>query len=249
MTKTTFISLNGQLVEVSVGSSEALSYAANAVTDIGDPDNVASFTLENPDETSNGDTGTESPEVTPEPTATPEPTSTPEPTVTPEPGTEEMGSEAELLSDAVELLAENSTTVTGTINTTVLGLMDRIIDDYPDYYEYAGFRIDSDDAYRATLYISKHGSHENGTITFGDDCIAVDFYRYSNNYASSYVYYEITDTPEATVDISTNTIVYTDVIDGYPALGTRTPQTDENIWLGFFALGMLIIFLRRKNHA
>lgn len=240
MTKTTFISLNGQLVEVPVGSSEALSYAANAVTDIGDPDNVA--------------VGTENTEVTPEPTVTPEPAVTPEPTVTPEVGTEETesevsGSEADLLSDAVDLLAENSTTVTGTINTTVLGLMDRIIDDYPDYYEYAGFRIDSDDAYRATLYISKHGSHENGTITFGDDCIAVDFYRYQSSYSNSYVYYEITDTPEATVDISSNTIVYTDVIDGYPALGTRTPQTDENIWLGFFALGMLIIFLRRKSHA
>lgn len=238
---TTFISVNGQLVEVPVDSAEALSYAANAVTDIGDPDNVSSFTLENPDGTSGDDTAADDPGVTLDPTSTPEPSVTPE-------QSGEVLSDSELLSDAVDLLAENSTTVTGTINTTVLGLMDRIIDDYPDYYEYAGFRIDSDDAYRATLYISKHGSHENGTITFGDDCIAVDFYRYSNNYASSYVYYEITDTPEATVDIRANTIVYTDVIDGCPALGTRTPQSSENLWLGFFALGMLILFLRRKNH-
>lgn len=235
---TTFISVNGQILEVAANSSEALQYAANAVTDIGDPENLTAVEEEPGASSTDLETGFE---TDLEQTETEENTQ--------EEQTEEIGSEAELLSDAVDLLAENSTTVTGTINTTVLGLMDRIIDDYPDYYEYAGFRIDSDDAYRATLYISKHGSHENGTITFGDDCIAVDFYRYSNNYASSYVYYEITDTPDATVDISTNTIVYTDVIDGYPALGTRTPQTDENIWLGFFALGMLIIFLRRKNHA
>lgn len=233
MTKTTFISLNGQLVEVPVGSPQALAYLSNAVTDIGDPDNVSSFP-ENPDESSGDAAQTDLPEVTPDPTVTPEPM---------------QQSQVELLENAVELLAENSTTVTGTVNSTVLGIMDRIIDGYPDFYEYAGFRIDSDDAYRSTLYISKHAKYEDGVITFGDDCIAVQFYRYSNNYASSYVYYDIEESPDATVTVNNDTIVYTNTMVGAPHLGTVTKENDSFNWIAFFVSFMLVIFLRRKNYA
>lgn len=162
---------------------------------------------------------------------------------------EELTETEEELLPEIDLLAETSVSVTGAVNTTVLGLMDRIIDGYPDDYEYAGFRVDSDDSYRATLYISRHGKKSGDSIVFGDDCIAIDFYRYSISGYSSYIYYDIVSSPDAVLDVSEDTIVYTNVLDGAPSLGTRMPQSSENIWLGFFALGMLMIFLRRKNHA
>lgn len=156
----------------------------------------------------------------------------------------------ELLNEQIELLAENSSSVTGTMNSTVLDLMDRMVDDLPSYYKYAGFRTNADDAYQATLYISKDATYNNNVISFGDDCIAVRFFRLTqgSNY-NYYLTYERYESPNSTVRINNNTIIYTNVVDGFPALGNHQKFEIEYFWIGIFLVLATIIFTRRLNNA
>lgn len=220
---TTFISMNGDVVEVAADSAEAVAYATETSTDIGDTSTYLSET----ETVSDGDVG----------------------------GSDlSSGVVADysdmimLLEEQVELLSENSSSVTGSLNSSVLNLMDRMVDDYPSYYKYAGFRTSSDDTYTSTLYIAKKATVSGDTITFSDDCVAIDFYRTSDSNYSNYLYYTVSDAPGASVTISNRSIIYTNVLDGYPSLGTKAVMPEEYIWIGVFALLVLAIFLRRNKH-
>lgn len=224
---TTFISVNGQVQEVPINSSEAIAYEVNAVTDLGDPDNLATTETE-----------------TTETTETTEPSEAPEPIVQ---IINDNSEEVALLSEAVELLAENSTTVTGTVNSSVLDLMDRMVDSYPDYYKYAGFRTSTDDSYQTTLYIAKRATVNGSTIIFSEDCVSVNFARYQQSGYTGYVYYEVVDSPGASVDVNSNSIVYTNVLDSYPALGNKSQIDSSYIWIMLLIGAVLIIFTRRNK--
>lgn len=204
-------------------------------------------------------TATEEPIATEEPTATEEPIATEEPTATEEPiateeptiiiAQEDNSEEVALLATAVELLAENSTSVTGTVNSTVLTLMDRMIDAYPSYYRYAGFRTSDDDSYASTLYIAKNMSVNGNTITFSDDCVAVTFARQTTSSGySGYIYFTVSDAPSASVEVSTDSIVYTNCLAGYPSLGTRVDFKEEYIWIGFAVMLVAVVMIRRGSH-
>lgn len=158
---------------------------------------------------------------------------------------EDNSDEVALLSDAVELLAENSSTVTGTMNSSVLDLMDRIINGYPGTYSYAGFRVDSDDAYRATLYIASDSIVNGNTVTFSDDCVSINFYRFQQTGYSSYVYYVVDSSPGASVDVSSRTIVYTNALEGYPELGSISRFPVSYIWVIVIAIFGSVLLTRR----
>lgn len=220
MLLTTFLSLNGQVVQTSVDSPEAVAYEAQTDVDIGDNtiDESAQSTV------SGGDANL----------------------FYVEQNNDEV---IALLNEQIELLAENSTTVTGTLNTSVLDLMDRMIDDLPSYYKYAGFRTSVDDAYQATLYLSKTATFANDVITFGDDCIAVRFYRNQYNNYNYYLTYDRYESPNSTVRINDNTIIYTNVVEGFPSLGNHQRFEIEYFWIGIFVILATVIFTRRLSNA
>ena len=212
-------------MEVAEDSALKAAYEETAVTDIGNPENLEStLTTEDMESSvSSGDAAvytiqTDNTEV------------------------------VALLEESVALLAENSSSVTGSLNSSVLDLMDRMVDSYPSYYKYAGFRTSSDDAYNATLYLAKKASVNGSTITFSDDCVAVDFNRYYNGYNSSYIYYTVTPSPNASVNVSGNSIVYTNVLEGYPSLGDKAKLPEEYVWITVFVILAVILFVRRNNH-
>lgn len=234
---TTFISVNGQLMEVPTDSEIYNSYIENQVTDIGNPLNLVTEEVTE----SESQSGSES-----ELTATPEPTV--EPTAEPSVVVVDNEEEVELLTTAVELLAENSDTVTGTVNSTVLTLMDRMIDSYPSFYKYAGFRTSDDDSYASTLYISKSAKVEGDTITFGEDCVAVDFARQVTNNYTGYIYYNVIESPSASVNVNSGTIVYTNIMKGYPSLGSKSFFSEHWIWVAVFILFASLLFNRRNKN-
>lgn len=229
---TTFISVNGQVQAVPADSPEAAAYAVNAVTDIGDPEYLT--------ETETTETETTETETTEMENAETNPTTTIIET--------DNSEEVALLSEAVELLGENSSSVTGTVNSSVLDLMDRMTDSYPAYYKHAGFRTSADDSYNTTLYIAKRARADGNKITFSEDCICINFARYASSGYSSYVYYDVTETPFATVDVTSHSIVYTDVLDGYPTLGTKEAFPEEYLWIALLAVVAVVLFLRRSRH-
>lgn len=217
---TTFISVNGNVVPVDADGTAYASYIAEADTDIGDntitENTPSTYGLDDPAGDNTVSDGN---------------------AIVLQADTSQMVS---LLSDTVQLLSENSATVTGTVNTTVLDMCDRIIDDYPAHYKYAAFRIDSDDSYRTTLYIAKKATYAGGTVTFSEDCIAVNFYRTTTSGGySGYIYYNVSDAPSASVYIGNDSIVYTNVIDGYPALGNKTPVSND--WLYIILIVMILV--------
>lgn len=227
MLLTTFISLNGQIAQVPVDSPQAIAYQQTE-TDIGkyNFDSTHSTDVSDGDALPDVSSGDSNPIMM-----------FSDPQIT------------ELLNEQIELLAENSSTVTGTMNSTVLDLMDRMVDDLPSYYNYAGFRTNVDDAYQATLYLSKSASFNNNVITFGDDCIAVKFFRLSQNNYNYYLTYERYESPDSTVRINDNTIIYTNVVDGFPSLGKHQKFEIEYFWIGIFVVLATIIFTRRLNNA
>lgn len=158
---------------------------------------------------------------------------------------EDNSDEVSLLSEAVELLAENSATVSGNMNSQVLDLMDRIINGYPDFYQYAGFRVDSDDSYRAVLYVASDADVSGNTITFSDDCKAINFYRYVQTGYSSYIYYVVSDEPGAVVNVSTNSICYSNALTGYPELGSFSKFNTSYIWVIVITVLGSVLLLRR----
>lgn len=230
---TTFISVNGQIMEVS--AAEATSYEETVVTDIGNPDNLNTTETESAQSTET--TETESTETT-ETETTETPT-----TIIVQDNSEVVA----LLSEQVELLSENSSSVTGTVNSTVLTLMDRMVDSYPDFYEYAGFRTNEDDSYASTLYIAKKATSDGNTITFSEDCKAVYFYRTTTSTYNGYLYYTVADAPNATLDVTSNSIVYTNVLEGYPTLGTKPQFPTAYVWVIIFAVLFIGIMIRRGN--
>lgn len=235
---TTFISVNGQLIEVDKTSEEYKNYIENSVTDIGNPENIFATSEE-----------VESAQSTEEPLTSVSggdalPSETVEPSVI---IMEENEEEIALMTAMVDLLAENSDSATGTLNSTILTLMDRMIDSYPSYYQYAGFRTDADDSYASTLYISKNASVDGDTITFGSDCIAVEFYRYTTSNYNGYIVYNTYESPYASVTVNSNTIVYTNALDGYPSLGTKPKSSDEWIWIAVLGVVVIVIFTRRNS--
>ena len=226
---TAFISVNGNVVPVDPDSTAYQTYIEESDTDLGD-NTYTESTLSKTAEPIQPETGT----VTNDVSAGDSPVTYID--------TTQMVS---LLSDTVELLSENSSTVTGTVNSTVLDMCDRIIDDYPSHYRYAAFRIDSDDSYRTTLYISKNATYENGTIYFSEDCIAVNFYRTTTNTGySGYIYYNVSDAPNASVYIGNDSIVYTNVIDGYPTLGNKTPVNNDWIYIMLLVIILVIVIVK-----
>lgn len=248
---TAFISVNGQLVEVETDSEEYYNYTQSVVTDIGSPDYIQTLSeiVEATAEPTVEPTTEPTAESTVEPTTDPDAAPTVEPTEAPNDTVLVVDNDEEvaLLTNMVELLAENSDSATGTVNSTILTLMDRMVNNFPSYYKYAGFRTSSSDSYSSTLYISKDANVSGSTITFGTDCIAVDFYRVTTDNYNGYIVYNVSDSPGASVNINNNTIVYTNALDGYPSLGTKSIFTEEWLWIGLLAVAVIIIFTRRNN--
>lgn len=245
---TAFVSVNGQLYQVPRDSEVYSQYRSGAeitVEDIELLSEVVEPTAEPTTEPTAEPTAESTAEPTTEPTAEPTASPTPEPSVVVVDNEEEVA----LLSDMVDLLAENSDTATGTLNSSVLALMDRMIDAYPTFYKYAGFRTSEDDSYQSTLYISKDMEVEGDTITFGSDCTAVTFARQTTSSGySGYIYYNISESPHASVNVNSGTIVYTNCLKGYPTLGTKSFFSEHWIWVAVFVLLASLLFNRRTSH-
>lgn len=156
-----------------------------------------------------------------------------------------------LLEQSVVLLGESSSSVTGTMNSQVLDLMDRIVNGLSSDYKYAGFRTSSDDTYQASLYISKKADVSGSVVTFGDDCVHVQFAR-TTGVSSNYIYYTVSDSPDAVLSIGGNTIVYTNAVECQPTLGEspdRGITLSQMLAVMFFSNVFMYILNRKRVSA
>lgn len=139
-----------------------------------------------------------------------------DPVVSPSPDLDEEI--LELMQEQVSLLAESSATVTGSMNSQILDLMERIVNGLPSGYKYVAFRTSSNDQYSASLYMGKKADVSGNTVLFGGDCVRVDFLRYSSS-GTSYIYYTIHDAPNSVVNWNNRVLFYTNALEYHPTLG------------------------------
>ena len=151
------------------------------------------------------------------------------------------------MSDGIMLLASDSAAANGYLSSTILDLMDRIVDGYGSDYEYLGFRTSQDDSYSAVLYIGLHGSGSGDMVSFEGDVVQVTFARTGSNY--DYVpYFNISSVSDLTVSLASRSVVYTDCLPGRPTLGSRTVQDfpAAGAAMVLFAVVLAAVFLRRR---
>ncbi len=156
----------------------------------------------------------------------------------------------QLMQEQVSLLAESSATVTGSMNSQILDLMERIVNGLPAGYQYAAFRTSTNDQYAASLYIGKKADASGDTVLFGGDCVRVDFLRYTSS-GTSYIYYTIHDAPNSVVHWNNRVLFYTNVLEYHPTLGEpsgRGLSVGELLGCLFF-VAVLFYVLNRRHAA
>lgn len=154
----------------------------------------------------------------------------------------------ELLEEQISLLSEASASVTGTMNSQVLDLMDRIVNGLPAGYKYAAFRTSSTDSYAASLYIGKKVDVSGDTILFGGDCVRVDFLRTSGS-SSNYIYYYQSSASDSVVSYSDRSILYTNCLDYHPTLGDSQERglTFGQLLASLFFVAVVYYVLNRRT--
>lgn len=164
----------------------------------------------------------------------------------PDPGPDDLLLQS--IEEQIVLLAADSSAVAGSMNSQILDLMDRIVNGLPSDFKYAGFRTSVTDAYQAKLYISKKASASGSQITFGDDCIVLNFTRYSGS-GTNYIYYTTGAAPGAVVSLNSNSIVYTNASENCPILGEspdRGISFAQVLAVVFFAVVFNYVLGRRR---
>jgi hypothetical protein len=151
--------------------------------------------------------------------------------------------------EAVVALASETTSALGTVNGTVLDIMDRIVDGLPPSHRYVAFRTSTSDGYLTNLYIAKRVSVNGKALTFSDDCLLVSFDRVTSG-GVQYLRYYYTAVGASTVTVAGNTVVYTNCLPNYPILGRLVvPGSDFGFSLAFVFFGVVVAYVlfRRKS--
>ncbi|MCM1342671.1 MAG: hypothetical protein NC305_04005 [Lachnospiraceae bacterium] len=152
-------------------------------------------------------------------------------------GNASLLAELRAISTGQEQAAENY------LSATIVDVMDRVVRAHP-FCKYIGFRTSLNNATDGTLVYGNRSASSSGSVTIYDG-YKVDYYRYQyqSGYQTYYEYrYTVTPVEEYTVNFGTNTLVYTNVVPGYPTLGVDYTGC---LVVGFVFLAFLVVLLRR----
>lgn len=149
------------------------------------------------------------------------------------------------LQDEIMLLNSGSASaVEAYLSSTLLEVMERVIQGNP-FCSYVAYRTDLSDSNQGTLVYGKRASVSGNQITI-ENAKVVTYYRY--RYSSSYNWeyrYNVQEYDSYSVSYTSNTLLYTNVLDGYPTLG-NTNQVFLYVAIGIIGIFSVVLILRRK---
>jgi len=152
-------------------------------------------------------------------------------------GNASLLAELQAISSGQDQAAENYLT------SAIVDVMDRVVRSHP-FCRYIGYRTSVNNATDGTLVYGVRSDASPGTVTIYDG-YKIDYYRYSywSGNQTHYEYrYTVTPVDEYTIDFGPNTLVYTNALSGYPALGVN--YTGYLI-VGLVFIAFLAVLLRR----
>lgn len=141
------------------------------------------------------------------------------------------------IAEDVQLLADASTE--GYLSSSIVAVFDRVVDKM-DYKYYCAFRAgDSSDGY---LYLS---NNINGSTL--NACNVVHMYRTYTDGVGYQYFYDVSYDDTETFNLGNGAMYYTNIVSGYPALGSPV-ETHISVWLPIFAVLTLVcgFMIRRK---
>ena len=136
------------------------------------------------------------------------------------------------------------------LNTSIVDCFSHVIAGLPAGTHYVAYRNDSSDSYEGYLLFDKSGKYTGDSLSFSSGTL-VHYYRYSyqSGYQTYYDYrYSVEDVRDMVISLNNQSLIYTDLVDGYPTLSTSF-DSDRNIsffviW-GCVALVVYIIFRKK----
>lgn len=146
------------------------------------------------------------------------------------------------LSDDIMELASSINSTQGYFNTSVLDVLDRVVEGSSKDY-YIAYRYDAD-TYNAYMYLADKFDISGSRYTLYD-AVFVDVYRYRYNNTSTYnYYYQAVSAGTVELDIGANALFYTNMVSDYPTLGGKA---EHGVFTAFqyleVALFIVVIFM------
>lgn len=145
--------------------------------------------------------------------------------------------ELKAISSGQEQAAENY------LSQAIVDVMDRVVRSHP-FCKYIGYRTSVNNATDGTLIYGNQSTGSPGSVTIHDG-YKVDYYRYQyqSGYQTYYEYrYTVTPIEEYTVSFGPNTLVYTNALPGYPALGANYTGV---LVAGLLFIAFIVVLVRR----
>lgn len=146
-----------------------------------------------------------------------------------------------------DLYSVNEAAANNYLSTTIVSVFDKVVNGAKLGTNYCAWRDQDNDSSSGYLIIGK-GSVNGSTLYFESGAQLCHYYRTYTGSASSYQYYYSVQTTTQQYNISVNNrLVYTDMLPGYPSLGSRsdTPANKSLIIIG--AIVILVIFMLGRS--
>lgn len=136
------------------------------------------------------------------------------------------------------------------LSSSIVDCFSRVVAGLPAGTHYVAYRNNTTDANEGYLLFDKSGKYTGDVLSFSSGTL-VHYYRYSyqSGYQTYYEYrYSVDDVRDMVVGLNNQSLVYTDLVDGYPTLSTSF-DSDRNVSffviLACISLALVLIFRKK----
>lgn len=136
------------------------------------------------------------------------------------------------------------------LSTSIVDCFSRVVAGLPAGTHYVAYRNNTSDANEGYLLFDKSGKYTGDALSFSSGTL-VHYYRYSyqSGYQTYYDYrYSVEDVRDMVISLNNQSLIYTDLVDGYPTLSTSF-DSDRNVSFfvicGCVVLAMVLIFRKK----
>lgn len=157
----------------------------------------------------------------------------------------------DIVTQAMEASTKASVDVANAyLSSSIVDCFSRVVAGLPAGTHYVAYRNNTNDSYEGFLLFDKSGKYTGDSLSFSSGTL-VHYYRYSyqSGYQTYYDYrYSVEDVRDMVISLNNQSLIYTDLVDGYPTLSTSF-DSDRNIsffviW-GCVVLVVYIIFRKK----
>ena len=157
----------------------------------------------------------------------------------------------EIVATALEATTASSIDIANAyLSSSIVDCFSRVVAGLPVGTHYVAYRNNTTDSNEGYLLFGKSGKYNGDSLVFSSGTL-VHYYRYqisSGNYYSYDYRYTVEDVSDYSISLNNQSLVYTDLVDGYPTLSTGS-DADRNVSFalvyGCVLLAVFLIFRKK----